>query len=428
MDSSTRTQTSTTVLKQFDCPNCGNSLSLQHPRAREIACQYCGSVLDAASEAHQILTKLGEPQRHPPFSFIKLGQTGSLGNQRYKVISRTRWRMNYKEFWQEDGQSGYSNEIWVYDEWLLLSEYYTYYYLIEDRTGFWISAEIVPEIPILRPSNLRMRFFEGQRNRRVQEYGMAEVIFFEGESNYHIKTGDQIQFTMFKDRGISYSAEWRMDEDGQNIKEIEFFKETPISKRRLVEAFAGNEAIAEIKERQTYWRSIFRTARLAFIALVVLMLYSFLREGNLIYQETFELTLTENQSLTSSPIEVPDGGLYRLRMNASGMPTNSEVYLFAYVLNEDSAAINKIDDEFFYYTGYDSEGQWTERSSKESKVFRLKEGGTYFLRIFTKQQFADMGDVTISLYRGVWISRYFVMGCILLFFVVIFAYVKKNTY
>ncbi len=414
--------------RQFDCPSCGNALALLHPRAKEIACQYCGSVLDAQSEAHQILRKLGEPKRHPPFSFIELGQKGILGDSKYQVISRTRWRMKYKEYWQEEGDSGYSDEIWVYDEWLLLSENYTYFYLVEDRTGFWVVEEIIPQFPILRPNNLRMRFYEEQRQRRVQEYGMAEVIFFEGESNYEIKSGDQIEFTMFKDRGINYLSEWRLHEDNNQIKEIEFFKEVPISKRRLVEAFAGNEAIAEIKDRQAYWRSFFQIARLALLILLIFMFYSWINSGYPVYQEVFELNLSEDQSIISQPIEVEKEGLYKLIMRASDIPNNSEIYLFAYILDDDSLAINKIDGEFYYYSGVDSDGSWTEKDMKRSTVFKLKERGTYYLQIFTNQEFINMGEVSVTLNGGIWVGRYFVMGSILLLFVVIFAYVKKNTY
>ncbi|MEM9987481.1 MAG: hypothetical protein AAF804_20505, partial [Bacteroidota bacterium] len=169
MEQTQSRSTTASTLRKFDCPSCGSSLSLVHPRAKEIMCQYCGSVLDAKDEAHQIIRKLAKPERHPPFSFLKVGLVAEFNGKPYQILSRTRWRMRYKEYWREDGESGYSNEVWVYDEWLLIDEDRSYVYLVEDREGFKLSEEIIPDSPMLLPKDLRMNFYKSQRKKQVQE-------------------------------------------------------------------------------------------------------------------------------------------------------------------------------------------------------------------------------------------------------------------
>ncbi|MEL6133422.1 MAG: hypothetical protein AAFR59_08680, partial [Bacteroidota bacterium] len=202
MDSTITTQGQLASIKQFNCANCGAAHQVMNPRAQYIACNYCGSVLDAQSEEHQILQQLGNPEKHHPFSFIKLGQKAIFDGKEYQVISRTRWRMRYKEYYYEEGEQGYSNEVWIYDEWLMIDANYMYFYLVEDKEGYWISEEIVPETPMLLTRDRRMSFYQQQSPKVVREYGQANVVFFEGESNYTIKKGDEIRFASFKDRGI----------------------------------------------------------------------------------------------------------------------------------------------------------------------------------------------------------------------------------
>jgi len=428
MDTQIKTQNKLAFVKQFNCTNCGNALAIHNPRVKEIACQYCGSVLDTTSETYQILRKLAAPDRHPPFSFIRLGQIGQMGNKTYQVVARTRWKMKYKEYWREEGQSGYSDEIWVYDEWLLLTQYYTYFYLVEDRSGFWVSEEIVPETPMLLTDTLHMSFFKGQRQQRVQEYGKANVLFFEGESNYEIKVGDEIRFAMFKDRGINYSAEWRIADDDGKIKEIEFFKETPISKRRLVEAFESNEAIIKIRERQRFWRFIFNTACISLVFLLVLALYAFANSGSVIYEERFDLSANFAEGKTSTPIDITRTGLYRLQMEVSNLPNNSEVYILSYILNQDSAAINTVEEGFYYYSGTDSDGKWEEKDLKKSVNIKISQSGIYYLNVFKEDKPALNGQLRIAMYKGVWVSQYLLVGSLILLFVCILAFVRKNTY
>jgi hypothetical protein len=422
-------QTESASVKQFNCSGCGASLRVTHPRAKEIACQYCGSVLDVQSEEHQILLSMGSPERHEPFSFIQLGMMAEFREKAYQVIARTRWRQRYKEYWREEGESGYSNEVWVYDEWLLIDADRTYFYLIEDQEGYWISNEIVPDTPQLLPRSLQMSFFQDQRDQRVQEYGGAEVIYFEGESNYHITKGDLIHFTMYQHAGINYSAEWRMASKDE-IKEIEFFEERPISRRRLLESFSENEELAKLKEREAFWGFVYKVSSIATVIFFVLSFFacSDLTQTVERSQQLPLKSLLDQGGVLSDPIEVAEKGLYRLTLRASAMAENSEIYVFAYVLDSTEAAINTIDEELFYYAGYDDEGRWTETNYDVSQRFRLESGGTYYLRLFGNADNPAMitGTLHIELKDGVLLTRYFFLAAIFSLIVMVIASRKRG--
>lgn len=413
-------------VRQFNCGNCGNALSASHPRAKYIVCNYCGIELESDSEEFKILEYLTAPKSHPPLAFIKLGHKAELDGISYTVISRTRWKMDYKEYWSDEDGSGYSNEIWVYDEWLLMSEYYTYLYLVEDREGFAISEEITPEIPSLRPDNLKMKFFKDQRSRRVLEYGKAEVIYFEGESNYQIKKGDEVQFTMFRDRGIDYLSEWRMDETKKEIKEIEFFQEKPISKARLLEAFATNPEVLEVKKRYEFWGFVKNLAAMSLVGMLGLLLVAFV-SGNEIFRQTVTVAETLDQGSISLPVEIPASGLYRLKLGASGLSNQMEIYVFAYILDEEEKPINVVDTDFYYYTGTDSDGRWTEADMDASEAFRIQNPGTYYIQLYTNQErISSSGTLTVALVKGIWLKRYFILGLIGFICMWLFAYFKQN--
>jgi len=374
---------------------------------------------------------MGTPDKHEPFSFIRLGMMAEFAGKRYQVIARTRWRQRYKEYWREDGESGYSNEVWIYDEWLLIDEDRIYFYLVEDKEGYWVAREIIPEKPTLLPRSLRMSFFHNQPEQRVQEYGGAEVIYFEGESNYHITKGDRIHFSSFLHNGVSYSAEWRMLSENE-IKEIEFFEERPLSRRKAAEAFGDNEVMQELKEKAAGWNFVYQVARAAMFIFLAMVIWSCARSGEVVSRQQVPVqTVLQQEGFVSDPLPMDEEELYRLEISARNLGNNSELYVFAYLLDASRAAINTMDGNFFYYTGYDSDGQWTESSLETDKRFRVKEpDGPYYLQLF-----ADTGDLpaatltgtfTITLYEGVRMTRYFFVAFLIALVVFMWTSGRRN--
>ncbi|MDW3650655.1 MAG: hypothetical protein R8P61_26505 [Bacteroidia bacterium] len=423
-----KTQSELASVKQFDCQNCGNGLHVHNSRAQYISCQYCGSVLDAASETHQILQKLDKPTKHKPMSFIELGQIANFYGRNYQVIARSRWRSKYNEYWSEEGESGYSREVWIYDEWLLIDERKTYFYLIEDKEGYYISEEIIPQHPTLLPNNLRMKFFDDQPNSIVREYGDSELIYFEGESNYRIAKNEQKRFAMFKHRGINFESEWRMHpEHKEQIKEIEFFKETPISRRKLLESFQQNQAIEDLYKREGQWRFVAIMGSIVSFLALFFMFVSIGEDGDQIFYQSLDTQqLAEDTGFESQPIEISEAGIFKLELNASQITPQSEFFIFAYILDKDRQAINQIQETFYYYSGTDSDGSWTESRTNTDKIFKLKEPGTYYLQLYKNRESVFSNTLEVKMNKGIILTRYFVLLFIAFLIFTIYAFGKSR--
>ena len=415
MDTTIKTQEQQASVRQFNCTGCGNALTVQHPRAQNIACPYCGSVLDLNTEAHGILSKMGNPERHAPMSFIRLGMTAEFDGRTYQVIARTRYLQKYQEYWREEGESGYSSEVWRFDEWLLIDSRRTYFYLIEDQEGYWISEEIIPDNPMMPPKSLRMSFFNGQRDQIVKEYGKANVIYFEGESNYQVKEKDEVQFGMYDHQGINYSVEWRM-KGPSDIAEIEFFKETPISRRKVLEAFRNNEELDALRQQEARWRFVNKVSKVAAFILGILSLFSCNYTGKQVFNQAISMQdIIQANGLTTDPITIDKDDVYRFKLDAQGLAENSEVYLFAYILDAEKQVVNKIEQEMFFYAGYDSDGRWTETQLDHSERYKLKKGDTYYLQFFADTDNPTMvtGQLILTVGQGVMMTRYFFLAMII---------------
>jgi len=231
---------------QFKCQSCGGGLELSSKRTKYVSCPYCGSVADASTDAYKILTKGVSPDKFKPRSFIKLGMRGNFDGKEYKVIGRTCWRNDYKEYWDEDGETGYSDEKWNFEEWLLLGEDGDYKSIIEDEDSFAFAESFIPNYPSI-PEGTQTKDFNDNKNVRVLEYGQSEILYFEGESTYLVKPGSVVNFSQYSKNDIDFIAEWRFFENGE-IKEVEFFKETKVFGRDLKKAFRLEE---EDKEKDT---------------------------------------------------------------------------------------------------------------------------------------------------------------------------------
>lgn len=285
-------------IRQYRCPSCAGELELQNPRTRYVACPYCGTVTDIRSDAYHVLTKYANPSDYSPKSFLRLGKEAILFGKAHKIIGRTRWRSNYTEQWHEAGESGYEKGTWEYDEWLLISEDATYFYIIEDSEGFYFSFSIVPPYPSLPKGKQINDFFINGKLIKASEFGSSEILYFEGESTYLVKPGRKVGYLEYTsgnnlDRhsiympGLgTYIAEWRYNDEGK-IQEIEFFREQKVRYNKLQYAFMTEEErmeqeqkeqaklLEKIKVRKTNKR-IFRIGGLInlFIGLFLIIMYS----------------------------------------------------------------------------------------------------------------------------------------------------------
>ncbi len=419
-------------VRQFRCSSCGGEITLINKRTNYVGCQYCGAVLDANSEAHGVITKLHAPSEFPPRSIIRLGMKAVFNGKKHQVLGRTRWKSDYKEYWSEEGESGYSDEEWEYDEWVLMSEDYTYFYLIEDREGYALSASFLPQHPNL-PKGTSIQNFTTGKQERVLEYGDSVVAYFEGESTYQIKAGDRVKFAEYRACGKKFIAEWRLINNTSEIKEIEFFREETISESDVLTAFEDNPAIQEAKEklkaihrRKQFWRvSLWLTA----LAFAVLLLHS-LTDGKEIFAEQIKVPQahkppTEEDDpeilATTKPITLQNAGaVYQLQLSAN-IPDNTDLWTGLEILNEKGEVINAVEGDFYRASGdeeWHEDGEsgvehWEETETLKSVYYRLDSPGTYMARVLAIPTTTPGASIQLKLFEGSILSRYYLAGLII---------------
>jgi hypothetical protein len=402
--------------KQFSCQGCGNALHITHPRAQVVACQYCGAVLDATSETHQIITRLGSPEKFQPYSFIEVGKKATLDGKTYQVMGRTRWKMQYEEFWREGSESGYSTEIWLYDEWLLMDERRTYLYLVEDKEGYWISYEITPDQPMTLDHSLRLAFFQNHGINIVQEYGEADIVYFEGESNYHLHKGDRISFASYSFKGDMYIVESRLNKQGE-VTEVEFFRESPISRMALLEAFGEQETIRSLDDQRVIWSFVRLVSLVVGVVMSLLTILSF-GPGKTAYEREVMVSAIGQEGYDLDDFKIPAKGLYKLKISLNTIANNSQAYLMAYIMDSSEEVLNTVEGEFYHESGVDDEGSWSESELSETMLFRTEGPGAYTIRLFADAGGAANSAATVTLYQDIMLTRYVLIGAILAFLIV----------
>ena len=434
-------------VKQFKCPNCGAELRLINARTRYVGCQSCGTVADARSEAHQVVMRHNTPTKFPPKSFLKLGMTAEFDGIQHQIIGRTRWQSNYEEYWADDEGSGYTTETWYYDEWVLMSQHQTYFYLTEDEDGYTIVHPFLPKYPsvpystdidnqetnkvfsgIFKTKNKHHQpNFNTKASERVLEYGQAVVQYFEGEATYQICADDRVAFSMYQDGGDDFVVEARLAADG-SYQEIEFFREEPIAKKWLMERFRDDPSIApqlaeaaQILKSIRSWQMIFG----AFFVVFLFLLFTTFSGGKQIFRQTFSVPAATDTTKTDIQPrlvgQVPDfkleTGTVRLRLEAS-LPNGSDVWAGVEIAKANGQVVNAIDSEFYYESGAEDwvEGgesgteTWEEAQTSREELYRVTEPGSYTAQVFVAPTSPAKTQVTVSIWAGAASSGFYWAG------------------
>jgi hypothetical protein len=429
--------------KQFKCPNCGGGLALVNKRTNYLTCHYCGSVLDAKSEAHEVLTKIDKPSKHPPMSFIKMGMYGTFDKVRYRVIGRTRWQMKYKEW---DGEAGaFEDSTWEYDDWLLISEFGTYFYLVEDQEGYARSETFWPKNPNL-PKGEQLMDFKTGANRRAKEYGTAKVKFFEGESTYQIKEGDQISFANYDSGKQTLVVEYRTFPGSSELQEVKFWQDTELSKAQLLQAFAENPEIAKLKTKakpkQQNSSLGFRLSAVFTLASLIMCFVSCSTTELFTQSFPVDMSALTNQAATISPDASPSDASEEANVRLIGetakftLAKANEMVSFsigydlsgyfdawagAEIVDETGEVVNAFESDLY---------RDDESSTSTYSTFKVDKPGQYSLRLYTEKGAIFPGGQMPNIYAKVeqehLLSRWFITAfCIGLVFMFVFPSMRK---
>ncbi len=403
-------------IEALRCSKCDLPLHVSPRDGERITCPGCGAENHFDWDSLQA-DATAAPDRFKPRSFISLGASGTYQAKAVEVIGRICKSASIREWDPED--SRYYTEPWDFDVWVLVDQDKKYLYLSEDAEGYSISEAFTPsnpEIPVTGAQ--QMTLFTEQPQQRVLEEATVTTEYFEGEFTWTPRRGALSKYFEYGHRGLTYSVEWSLAEDGQAIEEVEFFKTTPLSKLQVAEIF-GEESVLE-EERQKLaaaaqakkWGKAFFAVG-AFMAL--LLLVSFFQSGKLLASYKVPLDKIGEAGVIQGPIELKQtDSVYRIVISTS-IPDNSWAWAAYEILDHEQAAINAVEGEFWRESGRDSDGPWSEQDTETDDYFRLSEAGKYYVRIFAEAGTARTGTVSVKVFEGITLSRYYFLVMLMCF-------------
>ena len=413
-------------VRNITCPSCSASLDLRLPNAETISCSSCGSVIDL-SDNLAILEKL-QAKNFKPNSFLKLGMIGTIGGQEYQIIGRICYQSKLSE-WDDEDNKYYSDE-WPFDSWILVNEDYQYRYISEDTEGYYFSRPIVPTSPSV-PSQYEnyLSLFKDRPSRLILEKADSKIVYFEGEFTWRPKMYDRTSSAEYREGRFSYEVSWSYETDSNTKKEIEFYESYEVSKKLLAEAF-GRKDIVQEEERKEKLSSEYMLWGMGFSAVAALLFFTFcislISSGDTVFKERAPLeSLTEDGSILGPFAFKESGDIYALRVR-SDIKDNSWAWVAAELLNGDQEPINVVEKDAWRESGRDSDGSWHESSLDNHTYFLLDTPGTFYVRLFGEPGTAISGTATVSVDRGVMLSRYYVLASLFCIPIIFFLFNRAN--
>jgi hypothetical protein len=402
-------------VSRLNCPSCGASLSVNQKTSKVLACSYCGSVIDLKNSSHPILEQL-DVVKFAPQSFLKLGMIGRVEGVDYQIIGRICYSSTIREWDFEDKK--YYAEPWNFDSWILVNDKREFLYLAEDKEGFSLSRSFTPSAPkIPKPDDQYISFFSSGDLRIILEHTQARIDYFEGEFSWAPTIGTVV---CQAEAGAEHdtderrrSVEWRLDPETGEVDEVEFFNSKPISKLDLARGFNVKEVIQAEEAREKHKKEIMTWAKAFYAAALlfaVLMIIALMRDGKLIAKHQADLTVVDGTELVYGPMQLSrKGSLYKIVLTTS-IPDNSWSWGGVELLDGSQQTINSVSKEFFRESGRDSEGPWSESVTRTSQLFKLSKTGEYYLRLIGEKGTASRGKLTVSVYEGLTLARYYLLG------------------
>jgi hypothetical protein len=351
----------------LNCPNCGAALTLHgFGHTLTIVCPQCQSVLDAKDPLFQILQK--SQARASKKMWIPLGARGRVHGQPYQAIGFQQRTITV------DGID------YSWSEYLLFNPYRGFLYLTEYK-GHWNLAQTLRSLPKQDPASRRPSAQLGGRRYAHFQTAEARTSYAAGEFPWRVQIGDTATVTDFIAPPYLLSSEKSGDDQTWSLSEYVTGRDVwkmfnlPGSPPRAEGVFA-NQPSPYGERPQQMWRA-FAYLLLALIALVIAI--GILARDEVVFRQQYSFRpgagpfVTESFAIEGRPSNVEVG----LRTDLNN---NWAVFSLA-LINEQTGEAYDFGREVSYYSGRDSDGDWTEGDRNESVTLWPVPEGRYYLRV-----------------------------------------------
>jgi hypothetical protein len=361
--------------KALNCPNCGAAITLHSfGQAVTVVCAGCHSILDAKDPNLAILQQF-EIKTSNIRPLVPLGTRGKLRGTDYEVIGFQRRSTSI------DGIT------YCWHEYVLFNPYKGIRYLSE-YNGHWNDISICKVLPIidhgmLGSSSLTANYL-GETYKHFQSAD-ANTDFVLGEFPWQVRVGEQAAVTDFVHPPRVLSSE-KLD------KEVTWSIGEYMYGREVWDAFklpgAPPEAMGVYENQPSPVTVNITAIWLAFVAFTVFLLllmagFDMRAKKQPVLHQTYEYNRAESKGESSFVTNVFElaGHPSTVEVKTFAPVSNQWIYLNYALINQETGQAWDFGREVSYYSGYDSDGSWTEGKQHDAVVIPSVPSGHYYLRI-----------------------------------------------
>ena len=355
-------------VKALNCPKCGGAISLRcFGQAETVVCGSCHCILDAKDPNLAILQQF-ELKTSDVKPFIPLGTRGKLRGTDYEVIGFQRRSTKVEGI------------TYAWHEYLLFNPYKGFRYLSE-YNGHWNDISVCKQLPMFDGGSAN---YLGEAYKHFQT-SYANTDFVLGEFPWQVRVGEQAAVTDFVHPPRVLSSEkldkevtWSIGEYmyGQEIWDV--FK-LPGSPPEAIGVYE-NQPSPVAANVQGIWLAF---AGLAVFLLALMAGFDMLAKKEPVLDQTFQFNRLEAKAEPSFVTDVFElgGRISNVEIKTAAPVSNHWIYLNYALINQDTEQAWDFGREVSYYSGYDSDGSWSEGSRHDSVVIPSVPAGHYYLRI-----------------------------------------------
>lgn len=360
------------AVKVFNCPSCGGGIVLRAVgQSITAVCGSCGAIIDSSNENYRIIGKASKTGKRD--QLIPLGQRGKLHGTLWEVIG-------YME--RSDGSSVYS-----WSEYLLFNPSKGFRWLTE-FDGHWnyvLITKSQPEVDSLSSIGNYGRKAARYLNKNYFLFhrGSAKVLCVVGEFYWQVKQGETVQVEDYISPPEVLSCEknenevvWSLGEYVQpETVKAAFQIANPMPLQSNVAPNQPSTVSHAASYAGKYWGIFLGILFIIQVAMMILSKNEIVYSGQLLYSSS------DSDKLKVSPQFDLKHGTSNLEVTMSAPVQNNWIEIQSDLVNDDNGETQDFEQGVEFYSGYDSDGYWSEGNQTNELVLSSIPEGKYHLNI-----------------------------------------------
>ncbi len=401
---------------QLSCPQCAGPLTLQVPdKSERITCPNCGSFLDVNQGKLQYLNL---PRLQPIKPIIALGQEGDFEGKKMKVLGFVKRSVTV------------SGIKYPWDEFLLYNVEAGFQWLVFNN-NHWTYVKPLPPGTVKVDKLIGIASF-GDKEFKIFDQGNAVVDYVMGEFYWKVTVGETVQATDFIAPPLMLSEEISPSEVSWSLGA--YLPKSEVEKAFGMPAGTLPEPIG-IAPTQPYPGTTGLSKHWAIFSglTIVLWLFFVITSSNrVVFSKAYQLpplanNSTATQIIFSEPFEL--AGRKNLYVVGTSKVNNSWFYFEGDFINEETGLVQSFSMPIEYYSGYDSDGSWSEGGQTSTMFLSSLPAGKYTLRIEAQwNNWQQPADLSLEVRQGVARDWHPFLILLILPIIPLITWFKKNSF